>query len=147
MVIRNRLERDKRLRTGFAFQQRVRRKILDVFTRYFPDLSTDGIRSCDACLNGSDIILSPSWRKRIPVGIECKFKATNYNSIKKDWLQAVRHVERMESADPIYPVLSITGGHQLTFMVMEIDHWVEVFSELAQLREELEENKLRRIQE
>ena len=145
-MIKNAQDREKRLRTGLAFQQRVRKKILEVFTKYFPDLKSDGIRSCEACLNGSDIILSRSWRSKLPVSIECKFSMKNYKSIKKDWLQAVRQVERMEVEEKIYPVLSVTGGHQLTFMILEINDWLELFSETARLREELEELKLRRLE-
>jgi hypothetical protein len=144
-MIRNAQERERRIRTGLAFQERVRRKIIEVFLKCFPQLRKEGIRSCEACNNGSDIVLSSDWRRHLPVGIECKFSMKNYKTIKKDWLQAVRQIERMETNERIFPILSVTGGHQLTFMIMEISDWLIILSEYAEMKQQLEEHRLERI--
>ena len=69
----------------------------------------------------------------------------NYRTINKDYNQALKQVERMETNQKIYPVLAITGGHSRTFMLMTIDDWLEVFLQNAEMRQQLEELKLRRL--
>ena len=144
-MIRNAEERNKRIRTGLSFQNRIRNKIMEVFFKCFPDLTDDEITSCPACVNGSDIHLSKRFSELLPVGIEAKFNLKNYRTINKDYNQALKQVERMETNQKIYPVLAITGGHSRTFMLMTIDDWLEVFLQNAEMRQQLEELKLRRL--
>ena len=141
-MIRNAEERNKRIRTGLSFQNRIRDKIIEVFFKHFPRLTEEEITSCPACVNGSDIHLSKRFSEIFPVGIEAKFNMKNYRTINKDYNQAVKQVERIESHFPIYPVLAITGGHSRTFMLMTIDHYLEVFVQNALMREKLQDLEL-----
>ena len=144
-MIRNAEERNRRIRTGLSFQNSIRDKIIEVFFKHFPRLTEDEITSCPACVNGSDIHLSKRFSEIFPVGIEAKFNLKNYRTINKDYNQALKQVERMETNQKIYPVLAITGGHSRTFMLMTIDDWLEVFLQNAEMRQQLEELKLRRL--
>ena len=84
-MIRNAQERERRIRTGLAFQERIRRKIIEAFLKCFPQLKKEGIRSCKAFNNGSDIVLSSDWRRHLP---SSQFRTRHQ---RKFFLTNIRH--------------------------------------------------------
>lgn len=101
---------------GRLLQQWVR----DVILKRHPSLEPDDVRSTAMGQSGEDVQLSPSARRLIPVGIECK----NYASMAfyKWYDQAV-----LNTPKDCEPVLVCKANHRKPVVIVDaeafFEHW------------------------
>lgn len=99
---------------GRRLQQYIRDKILE----YFPNLTTDDVRSTSMGAGGEDVLFSPTARSSFPYSIEAK------NTEKIAIWQAIEQAER--NAGKHNPLVVFSRNRSKTYAVIEFDHLVEL---------------------
>ncbi len=128
---------------GQAFQNKIKKQIIETFSKYFPEYFTekDDITSCPSCSHGEDIKLSHRLRKILPVSIECKSRQNEFKQINKYYRQAVRHTNSLGRTDDIIPILFTKRGTQDSLGVLDSQHLINLLLELALYKKILKEKK------
>ena len=145
-MIKDKFTSHLRKEKGQAFQYRCKKYIVETFFRKFSHLvDNKDITSCPSCVHGEDLWLSNELREILPVSIECKYRATDYKHINKNYDQAVEQTRKLARTDSIIPLLFIKRGTQDALAVLRIQHLLDLYLELAEVKEQLQEKQYEHI--
>ena len=108
---------------GRRLQQEVARAIL----QKFPCLHESDVRPTSMGAPGEDIALSLAARKILPISIECKNQQTL--NLWGSMLQCKANIPKT-CAFEINPTLVIKKNHKPMLVVLEFDHWLDLYSQL-----------------
>ena len=145
-MIKDKFTSHLRKEKGQAFQSRCKKYIVETFFRKFSHLvDNKDITSCPSCHHGEDLWLSDELREILPVSIECKYRATDYKHINKNYDQAVEQTRKLARTDSIIPLLFIKRGTQDALAVLRIQHLLDLYLELAEVKEQLKEKQYEHI--
>ena len=86
------------------------------------------------------------FRSIFPVSIECKYRTTDYKLVNKNYSQAVEQTQKLGIPN-IKPVLAIKRAGQDALMVMSIKDYLDLFTERAELEQQVKNNMKEKLVE